>query len=124
MKGCLVVLCPAPDQNSLSSLFNNPTLNCFPVKGSVFSVCMGVEDVGCGAAAGASVGVIAGKDNADDWVGAGVGLEVSEGHLCVRSGCWSLGTRAQERDYLDQGNPQQLCVCVYIYHHLRTSVFS
>lgn len=32
-------------------------------------MCLGVEEVGCGAAAGASVGVIAGKDNADEWVG-------------------------------------------------------
>lgn len=31
-------------------------------------MCMGVEEVGCGAAAGASVGAIVGKDNADESV--------------------------------------------------------
>lgn len=42
---------------------------------------------------------------------AGMCLETSKGHLWVGSGCWSLGTRAQEGDCRDQGNPQQLCVC-------------
>lgn len=68
VKSCLAVLCPAPDQHSLSSLLNNSTFNCFPVKGSLFPMCMGVEEVGCGAAAGASVGAIVGKDNADESV--------------------------------------------------------
>lgn len=40
-KSCLVVLCSTPDQHSLSSLFNNSILNCFPVSGSLFPLCGG-----------------------------------------------------------------------------------
>lgn len=72
---------------------------------------MGVDEVVCGAIAGAIVGVLV-KIMQMSGLGAGMGLEISEGHLWVGSGCWCLGARAQEGDYRDQGIPQQLWVRV------------